>query len=106
VAAARAAGLPDIILHGTATLAKAVSSIIDTYAAGDPRAVERVACSTFSAMVRMPSTIELHIHDVQAVGAELRVHFTVVNGEGKVAIRGGYVQLRDAAGATAGGAKL
>ena len=31
-AAALAAGLPDIILHGTATLAKAVSWIIDEYA--------------------------------------------------------------------------
>jgi acyl dehydratase len=61
-AAAKAAGLPDIILHGTATLAKAVSSIIDTYAGGDPSRVTRLACSAFSAMVLMPSVIELHVH--------------------------------------------
>ena len=61
-AAALAAGLPDIILHGTATLAKAVSSIIDVYADGDASRVTRLACDAFSAMVLMPSVIELRIN--------------------------------------------
>src|SRR5574341_1571223 len=41
VAVARGAGLPDIILHGTATLALAVSRILGHLAA-DPRAVRRL----------------------------------------------------------------
>eukprot|EP01043_Picozoa_sp_COSAG02_P013056 COSAG02_NODE_516_length_20804_cov_162.717460_5_plen_254_part_00 len=61
-AAALAAGLPDIILHGTATLAKAVSSIIDAYADGDASRVTRLACEAFAAIVLMPSEIELHIN--------------------------------------------
>jgi acyl dehydratase len=52
---ARAAGLPDIILHGTATLALSVSKIIDSLRI-PRRAVRRVRCR-FAGMVLMPSTL-------------------------------------------------
>lgn len=52
---ARDAGLPGIILHGTATLAYAVSVLMKKFAV-DPGAVRRVQCR-FSGMVFMPSTL-------------------------------------------------
>src|SRR4051812_23997917 len=55
---ARAAGLPDIILHGTATLAYSVSSLLGAFKLND-NAVRRVACR-FAGMVLMPSTLSVH----------------------------------------------
>lgn len=60
-AVALAAGLPDIILHGTATMALAVSRIIDHYLGADPTRVTRLG-GRFSAMVLMPSTMQLVVH--------------------------------------------
>ena len=56
IAVARAAGLPDIILHGTATLALAVSRVVTRAAAGDGRRVRTVQ-ARFTGMVRLPSTL-------------------------------------------------
>ncbi|MBI4610785.1 MAG: MaoC family dehydratase N-terminal domain-containing protein [Candidatus Rokubacteria bacterium] len=53
--AAVAAGLPDVILHGTATLALAVSKILE-HESEAPARVGRIACR-FSGMVFMPSTL-------------------------------------------------
>lgn len=58
IAYARAAGLPGIILHGTATLALSVSRALAACGA-DPARVRRVQCR-FSGMVTMPSTLEPH----------------------------------------------
>jgi acyl dehydratase len=52
---AQAAGLPDIILHGTATLALSVSKVVDVL---KPE-VRRVRCR-FAGMVLMPSTLTVH----------------------------------------------
>ena len=54
VAHAKAAGLPDIILHGTATLALSVSRLKI-----EPARVRRIRCR-FSGMVFMPSRLEVH----------------------------------------------
>src|SRR5215472_7313347 len=59
-AVARQAGLPAIILHGTATLALALSKIIAAEARGNPLRVRRVA-GRFGAMVMMPSQVTLRI---------------------------------------------
>ena len=58
VAYARAAGLPDIILHGTATLAYTISKLLKAFKVEEP-AVRRVACR-FAGMVLMPSTLSVH----------------------------------------------
>jgi acyl dehydratase len=58
IAYARAAGLPGIILHGTATLAFSVSTILRSMKM-QPGAVRRVACR-FAGMVLMPSTLSVH----------------------------------------------
>lgn len=57
IAHARAAGLPGIVLHGTATLALSVSRMLGASGA-DPARVRRVQCR-FSGMVLMPSTLEV-----------------------------------------------
>lgn len=88
-AVAHAAGLPEIILHGTATLALAISRIIESEAAKDPERVERVA-GRFGAMVTMPSTLTVRV--LARDGAV--VFFEVLSGEGRLAIRDGMVVLR------------
>lgn len=83
------AGLPDIILHGTATLALAISHIIDNVADGDPTKVVRLG-GRFSAMVLMPSTIKIRM----AVSANT-VSYQVTTQDGLLAISQGFVCLRD-----------
>jgi acyl dehydratase len=99
-AVAAAAGLPKIILHGTATLALAVSRIVEAEAAGDPRRVARVA-GRFGAMVLMPSelTLRILVHETGADGTG--IFFEVLNAGGEPAIRSGYVGLRPANGVQA-----
>jgi acyl dehydratase len=58
IAYARAAGLPDIILHGTATLALSVSRALHAHDI-EWRRVRAVSCR-FSGMVLMPSTLAVH----------------------------------------------
>ncbi len=82
---ALAAGLPDIILHGTATLALAVSKLIEEVV-GSPARVSRVG-GRFSAMVLMPSVLTLVIHGQRAG----MVGFSVLTDEGKTAFSNGYL---------------
>jgi acyl dehydratase len=56
LAVARAAGLAAPILHGTATLALAVSRVLTRELGGDPSAVTEVA-ARFTGMVPLPSTL-------------------------------------------------
>ncbi|MBM4438852.1 MAG: MaoC family dehydratase N-terminal domain-containing protein [Candidatus Rokubacteria bacterium] len=56
VAVAHAAGLPAIILHGTATLALAVSRVVARDLAGDAAAVRGIA-ARFTGFVRLPSAL-------------------------------------------------
>ena len=89
-AVALAAGLPDLILHGTATLALAISALVEGELEGDPARVHRYGCR-LAAMVRMPSTITLHVH----AGSERTVWFSVLNEEGAPAIDNGYLIARN-----------
>jgi acyl dehydratase len=57
---AKAAGLPDIILHGTATLALGVTALVKAFAEGDPTRVERIG-GRFSGFVLMPNTLTLEV---------------------------------------------
>ena len=108
-AAALAAGLPDIILHGTATMAKAVTAIVSKYGvdggedAPQPSTVWRTAVKTFSAVVLMPSITTLRILAVESAGSDVVgteyhpcgefrvVHYDVLNAQGQHAIKGGVV---------------
>jgi acyl dehydratase len=83
---ALAAGLPDIILHGTATLALAVSRLVEHYVDGDPTRVRRLG-GRFTAMVLMPSTLTLQIlgRSTDAVFFEVRTQ------DGANAFSGGFL---------------
>ena len=88
IAFARSAGLDNPILHGTATMARAVS--IATELAGVELAdVARVA-GRFAAMVDLGSSIKVRVLDI--VGPA--VHFDVLNHRGERAIRDGFLVVR------------
>ena len=59
LAQARAAGLPGIILHGTATLAFSLSRVLAALGI-EPARVRRVRCR-FSGMVPMPATLSVRV---------------------------------------------
>jgi acyl dehydratase len=86
-AVALAAGLPDIILHGTATLAMAVTKLVDHYADSDPARVKRLG-GRFSAMVLMPSTITVKAHKAGNI-----ISYLVLNEAGETAISQGFLVL-------------
>jgi acyl dehydratase len=84
IAVARAAGLSAPILHGTATLALAVSRVVAHDFAGDPTRVRRIA-ARFTGMVPMPSEIV-----VRGLGRDAGVTaFDVVTPEGQPLLRAG-----------------
>ena len=75
---ARAAGLPDIILHGTATLALSVSRL-------GMKSVRRIRCR-FTGMVTMPSTLTVHAsREGDAITFETR------NSHGETVIERGWI---------------
>lgn len=92
-AVAAAAKLPAIILHGTATLALAISRIVEAEAGSDPERVVR-AGGRFAGMVLMPSEIKLRILSRETSAGVDGVFFEVLNAEGQRAIRDGFVGLR------------
>lgn len=86
---ALAAGLPDIILHGTATWALAGCEVIRRRAAGDPTRLARLH-GRFTGMVLPGTSITLAL-DRPRNGT---VRFEVRNAAGELAIRGGVAELR------------
>jgi acyl dehydratase len=92
VATAKRAGLPGLILHGTATLALAVSRVVELEAEGAPERVRRVA-GRFGAMVNVPSEIKVVIVERRETSSGEAVFFEVRNAAGEIAIRDGLVLL-------------
>jgi acyl dehydratase len=90
---AREAGLPALILHGTATLALAVSRIVHSEADGDPSRVGRIA-GRFSGMVLMPSDITVRTLAREPFGGVDIIHFDVLTQNGEPAISNGAILLR------------
>lgn len=86
---ARAAGLSDIILHGTATLAYAVSRLVAEYLDGDPTRVCRIG-GRFSGMVTMPSVLTLV---VEGRAADV-LGFQVLDASGGTVLRRGFLTFR------------
>lgn len=85
---ARAASLPEIILHGTATLALAVSKLVAEFLDGDPTRVCRLG-GRFSGMVMMPSVLTLVVEgrSANALG------FRVLDERGGAAITRGFLEF-------------
>ena len=86
LAYARAADLPGIILHGTATLALSVSRALKALR-GDPAQVRRVRCR-FAGMVLMPATLSLRgARDGDVIAFETRnAHGEAVIGRGAISL--------------------
>ena len=82
-----AAGLPGIILHGTATLALAASRLVADHAGGNPRRVRRIG-GRFSGMVAMPTMLSLET-TAAAPGA---LGFRVVGTDGRDVISRGFLE--------------
>jgi acyl dehydratase len=93
MAVAAGAGLPGLILHGTATLALAVSAIVQREAAGAPEKVAEIH-GRFGAMVLMPSDVVLRILAREQTARGPAVFFEVLSANGGRAIRDGVVILR------------
>lgn len=92
VAVAEAAGLPGPILHGTATLAMAVSAVVEQVAAGDPSVVRRLGCR-FGAMVPMPDRLAITVGTPGPITGGRASGFAVRNGAGRRAIGDGWVVM-------------
>ncbi|HOC73541.1 MAG TPA: MaoC/PaaZ C-terminal domain-containing protein [Candidatus Hydrogenedentes bacterium] len=90
---ARFVGLPGILYHGTATLSRAVTALVNAEAGGDPARVREVSC-LFTAMVFPGDDITLRLHARQpAEDGATRLAFTVENAEGKTALRAGSLLI-------------
>lgn len=87
-AVALAAGLPDIILHGTATWAIAAREVLRAHAGGDVRRLRRLA-GRFRAPVMAGGTLVVR----HAPLADGRIAFEVDTDDGLVAMNGGLVEL-------------
>ncbi len=87
LAVARAAGLPGPILHGTATLALAVSEVVRRDLGGDPARVGEIA-ARFTGMVALPSSFTVRGHG----RAGDRVAFDAVNERGEPVLSDGVLR--------------
>lgn len=88
--AALQAGLPDIILHGTATWALAASQLIQRCAHGEPTRLRRFA-GRFTAMVIPGTTIRL-AYATMANGPQT-AYYTISNADGAIAIAAGLAVI-------------
>jgi acyl dehydratase len=87
IAVARAAGLPGLILHGTATLALAVSQVVARELDGDPARVRGVA-ARFTGMVPMPSFVTVRGYQFETGD----VHFDAIDAAGRLVLGRGVVK--------------
>lgn len=87
---AKAAGLPDIILHGSATKAISLTHIVNQYFGGDPSRITRL-CGQLRGMVLMNSTMALEVNAEENIEGEKRIHFQTLNEDGQPAISQGVV---------------
>ncbi|MGH7373700.1 MAG: MaoC/PaaZ C-terminal domain-containing protein [Candidatus Rokuibacteriota bacterium] len=93
-AVALGAGLPDIILHGTATLALAISQALGHDARGPAAPVCAVGCR-FGAMVRLPSRIVVRGRRPEGSAGGALIRFEALAEDGRPAVRDGQILLAD-----------
>jgi acyl dehydratase len=91
-AVALGAGLPDIILHGTATLALAVSEALRRESEGAAAVVTRIRCR-FAGMVRLPSRLRVEGWKRAKPGAGRALAFQALGADGRPVVRDGWMQL-------------
>jgi acyl dehydratase len=91
---ARRVGLPDIILHGTATLALAVRELVNKEAAMDPVRLQALSCR-FTGMVLPATDIWVELAGKEVKKDHTDVFFTVRNQERQKIISEGYASLKN-----------
>ena len=87
-AVARSAGLPDIILHGTATLALAVSAALQRAGVNPAAGIARIGCR-FTGMVPLPSVITVEGWKARLASGEGLIAFQVLGADGRLVLRDG-----------------
>lgn len=92
IAIAKSAGLPGLILHGSATMALAVSEVAKRFAGGDVTRIARLS-GNYRAMVLVPGVITVEIEEPIQSGDIDDISFTVLTQEGKPAIANGRIAL-------------
>ena len=91
-AVALGAGLPDVILHGTATLALAISQTLRRDPRGAATPVRSIACR-FGAMVRLPSRVTVRGQNLVSSAEGPLVRFDALAEDGRPAVRDGQILL-------------
>jgi acyl dehydratase len=86
------AGLPDIILQGTCSLALAAKEIVNVEAEGEPARLEELACR-FSNFVIPGTTARLQILRTTEVEGGSDVFFHLLNAAGEAALTHGYARI-------------
>jgi len=86
---AKSAGLPDVILHGTATLALGVTALVNAFVDGDPARVERIG-GRFSGVVLMPNNLTLEV----TARAGSTYGFRMLEGGGAEVFSAGYITFK------------
>jgi acyl dehydratase len=89
-AAARAVGLPGIIIHGLCTMAFCGRAVVESLAGGDPTRLTRLAVR-FSRPVLPGQAITIRLHAAEGPGA---FAFEATNGEGQAVVKDGRAELR------------
>ena len=87
-AVAQSAGLPDIILHGTATLALAVSAVLERAGVNPAAGIARIGCR-FTGMVPLPSVITVEGWKARGATGEGVIAFQVLGPDGGLVLRDG-----------------
>jgi acyl dehydratase len=91
--AARTAGLPGTVLHGTATLARAVSTLVEPRLDGDPTRVSRLGCR-FTAPISPGDRAIISATDLHPLpGGGQGLAFTARKDAGITVLDGGFVEL-------------
>ena len=87
---ALAAGLPDIILHGSANITIALREVINRNLSGDPTRVRRFA-GQFRGMVIPGTEVSVSVLEVRDEGDREIVFYEMRNDQGELAIANGVV---------------
>ncbi|HWH19775.1 MAG TPA: MaoC/PaaZ C-terminal domain-containing protein [Solirubrobacterales bacterium] len=91
--AARAAGLPRPVLHGTATLARTVSALVETRLEGDPTRITRLACR-FTAPISPDDRATVSASQLRRLpGAAQALTFTARRDDGTPILDEGLIEI-------------
>lgn len=89
---AKAVGIDGLILHGTGTIARAVSAITAALTGGNPSSISRIAAD-LKGMVMVPTALTLSYRSFSGPDELPCVAFEVLNARGERAIAAGLIEM-------------